>query len=90
MAALCQKQMLLFDEPTSGLDIASMKKVAAEITRLKENAAILVISHDYEFIRNVANRIIYLKAGKVERDFEFREDTVRELNAVFEDMAAVS
>jgi len=90
MAALCQKQMILFDEPTSGLDIASMKKVAAEITRLKENAAILVISHDYEFIRNVANRIIYLKAGKVERDFEFREDTVRELNAVFEDMAAVS
>ena len=88
MAVLCQKPVILFDEPTSGLDIASMKKVAAEIIRLKENAAILVISHDYEFIRNVANRIIYLKAGKIEKDFALKDDTLPELNGIFENMAA--
>ena len=89
MAVLCQKPVIVFDEPTSGLDIASMKKVAAEITRLKENTAILVISHDYEFIRNVANRIMYLKAGKIEKDFALKEDTLSELNGIFENMAAV-
>ena len=76
MAMLCDKPLIIFDEPTSGLDIVSMKKVAREIVRLKENAAVLVISHDYEFIRNVANRIIYLKSGKVHEDFELTDNTL--------------
>jgi len=46
----------------------------------------LVISHDYEFIRNVANRVIYLKNGKVDRDFEFKDGTICELNNIFKIM----
>ena len=86
MAMLCDKPLIIFDEPTSGLDIVSMKKVAKEIVRLKENAAVLVISHDYEFIRNVANRIIYLKRGKVHEDFELTSDTLCKLNNIFNNM----
>lgn len=86
MAMLCDKPLIIFDEPTSGLDIVSMKKVAKEIVRLKENAAVLVISHDYEFIRNVANRIIYLKSGKVHEDFELTDNTLCKLNNIFNTM----
>ena len=86
MAMLCDKPLIIFDEPTSGLDIVSMKKVAKEIVRLKENAAVLVISHDYEFIRNVANRIIYLKNGKVHEDFELADNTLCKLNNIFNNM----
>ena len=86
MAMLCDKPLIIFDEPTSGLDIVSMKKVAKEIVRLKENAAVLVISHDYEFIRNVANRIIYLKNGKVHEDFELKDNTLCKLNNIFNNM----
>ena len=86
MAMLCDKPLIIFDEPTSGLDIVSMKKVAREIVRLKENAAVLVISHDYEFIRNVANRIIYLKSGKVHEDFELTDNTLCKLNNIFNNM----
>ena len=86
MAMLCDKPLIIFDEPTSGLDIVSMKKVAKEIVRLKENAAVLVISHDYEFIRNVANRIIYLKNGKVHEDFELTDNTLCKLNIIFNTM----
>ena len=86
MAMLCDKTLIIFDEPTSGLDIVSMKKVAREIVRLKENAAVLVISHDYEFIRNVANRIIYLKSGKVHEDFELTDNTLCKLNIIFNTM----
>ena len=86
MAMLCDKPLIIFDEPTSGLDIVSMKKVAKEIVRLKENAAVLVISHDYEFIRNVANRIIYLKNGKVHEDFELEDNTLCKLNNIFNTM----
>ena len=86
MAMLCDKPLIIFDEPTSGLDIVSMKKVAKEIVRLKENAAVLVISHDYEFIRNVANRIIYLKSGKVHEDFELTDNALCKLNNIFNNM----
>ena len=86
MAMLCDKPLIIFDEPTSGLDIVSMKKVAKETVRLKENAAVLVISHDYEFIRNVANRIIYLKNGKVHEDFELTDNTLCKLNNIFNNM----
>ena len=86
MTMLCDKPLIIFDEPTSGLDIVSMKKVAKEIVRLKENAAVLVISHDYEFIRNVANRIIYLKNGKVHEDFELEDNTLCKLNNIFNTM----
>ena len=86
MAMLCDKPLIIFDEPTSGLDIVSMKKVAREIVRLKENAAVLVISHDYEFIRNVANRIIYLKSGKVHEDFELTDNALCKLNNIFNNM----
>ena len=86
MAMLCDKPLIIFDEPTSGLDIVSMKKVAGEIVRLKENAAVLVISHDYEFIRNVANRIIYLKSGKVHEDFELTDNALCKLNNIFNNM----
>lgn len=86
MAMLCDKPLIIFDEPTSGLDIVSMKKVAKEIVRLKENAAVLVISHDYEFIRNVANRIIYLKNSKVHEDFELKDNTLCKLNNIFNNM----
>ena len=86
MAMLCDKPLIIFDEPTSGLDIVSMKKVAKEVVRLKENAAVLVISHDYEFIRNVANRIIYLKSGKVHEDFELTDNALCKLNNIFNNM----
>ena len=86
MAMLCEKPLIIFDEPTSGLDTVSMKKVAKEIVRLKENTAVLVISHDYEFIRNVADRIIYIKKGKIHEVFDLREDTLCKLNNIFKSM----
>ena len=86
MAMLCGKDLIIFDEPTSGLYIGSMKTVAGEILKLKEKAGILVISHDYEFLRNVADRIVFVSGGKVEKDFYLNSETVNELNDIFTKM----
>lgn len=83
MAMLCDKNLIIFDEPTGGLDSKSMKKVADEILNLKKSKAILVISHDYEFIRNMANRIVYLKNSYVQDNFNLSEDTLERLNHIF-------
>lgn len=84
MAMLCDRELIIFDEPTSGLDVVSMQKVSEEIIRLREKAAILVISHDYEFIRHVADRIIFLEQGKISKNFILSQETVGELNEIFD------
>ncbi len=86
MAMLCNRDLIIFDEPTSGLDVSSMEKVSDEIIKLREKASVLVISHDYEFIRHVADRIIFLEDGKIRNDFVLDASTVGELNQIFNKM----
>ena len=90
MAMLCNRELIIFDEPTSGLDVASMQKVSKEVISLRQNAGVLVISHDYEFIRHVADRIIYLNDGKIEKDFILSSQTLGELNEIFNKMSLQS
>ena len=86
MAMLCDRELIIFDEPTSGLDVASMQKVSKEVISLRQNAGVLVISHDYEFIRHVADRIVFLNDGKIEKDFILSSQTLGELNEIFNKM----
>ncbi len=90
MAMLCDRDLILFDEPTSGLDVSSMQKVSEEVVSLRQKSGILVISHDYEFIRHVADRIVYLNDGKIEKDFDLSSKTLGELNEIFDKMQKAS
>lgn len=83
MAMLCGKEVIIFDEPTSGLDVESMHKVADEIIKLKDNAAVIVISHDYEFLRYVADRIVYIADSTIKNDFYLDDDSLSGLNNIF-------
>lgn len=61
LAALSPAKVLLFDEPTSGLDYRNMRRVAGMIQRIAgKGKAVLVISHDEEFLNMVCTRILSL------------------------------
>lgn len=79
---LLNKRINIFDEPTSGLDYGSMKGVCNLIDSVtgNENASI-VITHDYEFVLSVCNRVILLENGKITRDFPLNDTT--ELECIF-------
>ncbi len=83
MAALNKAKLIIFDEPTSGLDVKSMNSVVRQINELSETKSILIISHDYEFIRKVSDRVIYLNDGQIEEDFYLNESSVCILNEIF-------
>ena len=89
MAMLCDKEIIIFDEPTSGLDVYSMEKVAQEIKKLRERSSVIVISHDYEFLRHVADRIVYMEEGTIKDDFILEADAVSSLNNLFNKMEDV-
>ena len=60
LAALSPAKILLFDEPTSGLDFGNMNRVANMLKELSKKKAIIVISHDNEFLNLVCTRIMSL------------------------------
>lgn len=62
--AVCKasdKDVLLLDEPTSGLDYKSMSAVKETLKRLSsEGKAIIVVTHDTEFLNLVCDRVMSL------------------------------
>lgn len=59
-------KVLCFDEPTSALDRENINKVEEIIKSFKnQNIAILIITHDEDFSKKVADKIIYIEDGKI-------------------------
>jgi len=68
-ALVLDPDLLLCDEPTSGLDGVSAKSVADLFLDLKnQGVAMLIASHDLDFVSAVADRIIVLNFGEIIKD----------------------
>lgn len=65
--ALCMKpEILLFDEVTAALDPEMVREVLDVILSLaKEGSTMLIVTHEMEFARAIADRIIFLDEGKI-------------------------
>lgn len=82
-----KSDLVIMDEPTSGLDRVNMERICEMVSDLaKIGKAIILITHDYEFITNVCNRIIYLKHGQIHKDFTLNDKTEESLKNCFLDM----
>ncbi|CVH76467.1 Energy-coupling factor transporter ATP-binding protein EcfA1 [Coriobacteriaceae bacterium CHKCI002] len=63
------KRLLVFDEPTSGLDLGGMRAVADLVRRLAdEGRAVLVVTHDLEFVARACDRALLVEKGRVARE----------------------
>jgi energy-coupling factor transport system ATP-binding protein len=59
-------RLLLLDEPTRGLDYAAKRELASMLRRLAgEGHAVLVATHDVEFVAQAADEVIVLADGEV-------------------------
>jgi polar amino acid transport system ATP-binding protein len=58
--------LMLFDEPTSALDPETIGEVLAVMKRLAdEGMTMVVVTHEMDFARRVAHRVIVLDKGRV-------------------------
>ncbi|MEO0647836.1 MAG: amino acid ABC transporter ATP-binding protein [Cyanobacteria bacterium J06650_10] len=73
--ALCMKpEVILFDEPTSALDPELVGEVLQVMQQLaKEGMTMIVVTHEMQFAREVASRVIFLNKGKVEEEGDPRQ-----------------
>jgi polar amino acid transport system ATP-binding protein len=60
-------ELILFDEPTSALDPLLVREVFKVIRDLvfDDGMTMLLITHDLDFARDVADRIIFMDAGQI-------------------------
>lgn len=58
--------VFVLDEPTAGIDIASKFEIYAELCRLRDcGAAVLICSTDFQEVGQVADRVLVMRSGRV-------------------------
>ena len=66
-ALALQPEVLCFDEPTSALDPELTGEVLRVIRGLKDrDTTMIVVTHEMDFARNVADKVIYMADGVIE------------------------
>lgn len=81
-------EIMLYDEPTTGLDPVTSNEISMLINDIQEKykTASIIITHDIECVRTVADRIIMLKEGEVYKEgslSEFENDSDLYISSFF-------
>lgn len=73
--SLCMKpDIMLFDEPTSALDPELVGEVLTVMKQLaEEGMTMIVVTHEMQFAKEVAHRVMFLNKGQVEEEGHARE-----------------
>ena len=86
ISALANVNLLMFDEPTSGLDYVNMTKVSGILKDLSKNSALIVATHDIEFLYKTCNRVVYLDDKVIKEDFYLNVENKKKVNNIFINM----
>jgi len=76
MASALDPDLLLLDEPAAGMSVRETEKTAEYVHRLNEERGmtLLVIEHDIDFVRAIAQSVTVLHRGEV-----FAEGTIEDI-----------
>jgi len=73
-ALVLEPKIMCFDEPTSALDPGLTGEVANLIKSLSSKGmSMMIITHDMDFAKKVADRIVSMNAGKLQEGLIFEE-----------------
>lgn len=73
-AAMANRPVLFADEPTANLDEENCHKVAELLKDISRQRLVIVSTHEREYFEDIADRIIFLKRGKVVSDTKKSEE----------------
>jgi len=88
MALAMRPTLILLDEPTAGMNAHETRAIAAIVRDVARSATVVVIEHDIDFVRGLADTVTVLHKGRVlhqgpiaaiERDDEVRRVYLGEL-----------
>ena len=69
VALMRTPRLLILDEPTAGLDADAKRVVRDVMLQIRDaGCAILVVTHDFDVVEQIADRVAILSAGRLIRD----------------------
>jgi molybdate transport system ATP-binding protein len=91
-ALLSAPQLLLLDEPLSALDTATKREILPFLEELKQQLALpmLVITHAPAEVERLADRVVFLEAGRLDRVESLAQALSRPDSPLFADEGASS
>ncbi len=57
--------LILLDEPTAGMTAAEVDRTAALIGEINKSAALIVVEHDMQFIKRIADKVTVFHQGAI-------------------------
>ena len=69
-ALLKNSKIILADEPTGNLDSINGKNIMDILKEISKDRLVIVVTHDIEFARTYADRIIEIKDGVIEQELQ--------------------
>lgn len=79
-ALIKNPNIILTDEPTGALDTQSGIQVMDLLKKLSKEKLVIIVSHNLELAKAYADRVIEMKDGKVENDYEISIDKENNVN----------
>lgn len=65
MLLMQSPKLLLVDEPVAGMTHQESERTASLLTELAKLHSVVVVEHDMEFVRSIANKVTVLHQGSV-------------------------
>ncbi len=74
MALACDPEVLIADEPTTALDVTVQREILDVLRRMRDRtqAGILLITHDMGVVADLADRVVVMRAGRIEETADVR------------------
>lgn len=68
--------IIVLDEPSSNLDMSATKDLSRMIQIWKQQGKTVIIAeHRLYYLKELIDRVIYLKNGKIEKDYQMKNET---------------
>ena len=87
-ALIGNPELVILDEPFSNLDPSTQIRLKTLIKDQSQGKTFLVSSHDLNHVVDVSTRVIILDKGRVVKDVEKNQDSVKEIFDFFESQVA--
>lgn len=65
MLLIQDPELMMLDEPVAGMSVNERKKTAELLKTLGKGRAVLLVEHDMEFVKSIADQVTVLHQGKI-------------------------
>ena len=65
MLLMQEPEIIMLDEPVAGMSVRERTQTAELIREISKDRSVIVIEHDMEFVREIADRVTVMHMGKV-------------------------